>query len=565
MKLKFKISFILAVVIALFIIFVYYIEQTYILPVYREIEEAEAYQDFAICSNAIHSEMNHLKLLATGWSTWDDTYNFILDKYRKHFLKSDLNKAALKISKLDIILFYDINQKLVWGKVEGSSFPQQEALKNANSFLREEDFLFQKKQDTDTGYCGIISTPFGLSFLAVNPIIQSSQKGKCVGTLVMGRYFNKNYSNRIIARTGTSFKLFSLKNPKEKNTVSRKLINELHKKNTIITLGPKGEYFYAYSLLKNIQNQNTLILSVETKRSIYNKAHKTLNFALYLIMAVGIIILIVLAELLHHVIIKPIAKLTEHTKKIKQSRYKLTEQIDIPKRKDEIGILSKEFTSMAKETRQLIEKMEDTIQARVKDIRFAREDTILRLARAVDSKDCETGKHIFRLKSIVRFVASKLNMSRSECDNISLASSLHDIGKIGIADKILKKIEKLDSAEYEVMKNHTKIGAKILSGSNSKLLETAKEIALHHHERWDGTGYPYGLAKEDIPLSARITNIADVFDALRSKRVYKDAWSLNEVIEHLNKNKGFIFDPNLVEIFIDNIEEIEELRNQYKD
>ena len=170
----------------------------------------------------------------------------------------------------------------------------------------------------------------------------------------------------------------------------------------------------------------------------------------------------------------------------------------------------------------------DELEAASKKLKLYSLDTILRLSQAAEYKDQETGQHIQRIGYYIQRIGQTISLSDQEVDEFLYASPMHDIGKIGIPDNILMKPGKLDAEEWAIMKQHTTIGGKILSGSDSSTLKTAETIALTHHEKWDGTGYPNNLKGLEIPLSGRITAIADVFDALTSKRPYKDAFPMEK-------------------------------------
>jgi CHASE2 domain-containing sensor protein len=178
-------------------------------------------------------------------------------------------------------------------------------------------------------------------------------------------------------------------------------------------------------------------------------------------------------------------------------------------------------------------------------------ELIERLAYAVESRDAETGEHTHRIAVLCRRLARHIGLPEHEADRLMHASIAHDIGKIGIPDSILLKQGPLEPAEREQMQAHTVIGGRLLAGSDNPLVQTAHEIALTHHERWDGTGYPAGLAGEDIPLSGRICAVVDVYDALLSRRRYKAAWGLDDVLAELRRGRGTHFDPRLVDAFLE--------------
>ncbi|MFN3411734.1 MAG: HD domain-containing phosphohydrolase [Exilispira sp.] len=190
-------------------------------------------------------------------------------------------------------------------------------------------------------------------------------------------------------------------------------------------------------------------------------------------------------------------------------------------------------------------------------------ETILKLGIASEYKDKETYNHIKRMSEYSKLLAYKVKNSRTYSENVRLASMMHDIGKIGIPDSILLKPSGLDENERKIMQKHTIYGAMILKDSEAFVLQLAARIALTHHEKWDGTGYPLGLKGESIPLEGRIVALADVFDALSSKRVYKEALNIEECKKFLIEEKGKHFDPDLVDIFIEMLPEILKIRDQY--
>jgi HD-GYP domain-containing protein (c-di-GMP phosphodiesterase class II) len=196
------------------------------------------------------------------------------------------------------------------------------------------------------------------------------------------------------------------------------------------------------------------------------------------------------------------------------------------------------------------ELLEQRVRERTADLADAEREIAHRLGVAVEWRDAETGVHIERMGRLCERLAREVGLSVVEAELLRHASALHDVGKVGIPDEILLKPGKLDPVEWTKMKTHTTIGASILSGSKSALVQLAEEIARSHHERWDGTGYPEGLKGDDIPLAARICAVCDVFDALLSPRPYKEAWPLREVIRELGSLRGTHLDPALVDAFL---------------
>lgn len=176
-------------------------------------------------------------------------------------------------------------------------------------------------------------------------------------------------------------------------------------------------------------------------------------------------------------------------------------------------------------------------------------DAVYMLGEAGHFKDSDIGAHIWRMAAYASALASAWGWDTERCQQIELAAPMHDTGKLGIPDAILRKPGKLDASEWAVMKTHSRIGHDILAKSNAPVFQLAAEISLYHHEKWDGSGYPGGLAGEAIPESARIVAIADVFDALNMRRPYKEAWPLERVMETMASGAEVHFDPRLMEIF----------------
>jgi len=253
-----------------------------------------------------------------------------------------------------------------------------------------------------------------------------------------------------------------------------------------------------------------------------------------------------------------------------------------------------ERASLLKENRQYKEHLEDMVRLRTKqleatnsELKETRMEIIRRLGKAAEYKDNETGKHVIRVGLYSGLLAEKLELDEETVELIRICSPMHDLGKIGIPDYIMKKMGPLDTDEWQIMKKHTSIGRQmleplpeedlilyrshttigenILGGSDSKLLETARKIAAFHHERWDGNGYPHGLKGEDIPIEARIVAIADNYDALSTKRSYKEPF-LEEVCQLvLQEMSGSYLDPGIVELFFQNLDEILKIKEEWQD
>jgi putative two-component system response regulator len=211
------------------------------------------------------------------------------------------------------------------------------------------------------------------------------------------------------------------------------------------------------------------------------------------------------------------------------------------------------------ELQQHSEILESKVRARTLELEQAQAEMLDRLARASESRDDDTCQHTQRVGELSGALARAAGLPEEQCELIRRAAALHDIGKIGIPDDILLKPGKLTTEEFTRMKDHTSIGAGILSGSRFPMLQLAEEIALYHHERWDGSGY-YGVRGEAIPLPARIVALADVFDVLTHKRPYKQPWPIEQAMAEIESQSGGMFDPSLVNLFLHGQTRVELLR-----
>lgn len=211
------------------------------------------------------------------------------------------------------------------------------------------------------------------------------------------------------------------------------------------------------------------------------------------------------------------------------------------------------------------QQLQAQIRAKTNEIRYAHEEIVMRLMAASEFRDNETGQHIRRLGLYAAELARLLGWDETAQDRIRLAAAMHDVGKIGIRDDILLKPGRLDAEEWATMKTHARIGHEILSGSQIPVLETAAQIALRHHERWDGSGYPDGLSGLAIPIEARIITIVDVYDALTHVRCYKPAWPEADAITEMQRLSGAQFDPDLLALFINNLPTMRRIRLENAD
>ncbi|HZY99344.1 MAG TPA: HD domain-containing phosphohydrolase, partial [Candidatus Baltobacteraceae bacterium] len=240
----------------------------------------------------------------------------------------------------------------------------------------------------------------------------------------------------------------------------------------------------------------------------------------------------------------------------------LTKPIDPVEFKARVNNLL-ELASRRKKMADHTEWLRSEVERATEAIASREIETILRLTRAAEFRDDITGMHVIRVGHICATLARHIGMPEDECNKYLLAAPMHDIGKVATPDGILLKPGPLTDDEFAVMKLHTIAGYEILKESDSEMLQLAAEIALTHHERFDGAGYPHGLKGSKIPLSGRLCSIADVFDALTSTRPYKEAWTIEAAVENIDAGRGTQFDPELVEEFHHCFDEVVEIKRRF--
>ena len=241
----------------------------------------------------------------------------------------------------------------------------------------------------------------------------------------------------------------------------------------------------------------------------------------------------------------------------------LTQKLE--ERNAELSATNERLDALMNLVRRQNHDLELKVWNRTKELHESRLSIITTLARVAEFRDQDTGGHIHRIGRSCVLIGKRHGLSSVECERLFYSSLLHDVGKIGIPDSILLKPASLSVAEWDTMMGHTRIGASLLSRDEHSLFASAREVALHHHEKWDGSGYPDGLAGERISLMSRICAVADVFDALTADRPYKRAWSEEQALDHIRSESGRAFDPSIVATFMDVLNDILTLRDNLED
>ena len=250
--------------------------------------------------------------------------------------------------------------------------------------------------------------------------------------------------------------------------------------------------------------------------------------------------------------------LIQNIENIKNGKYQNSIILNRP---DELGEISYAMRNMS----NTIENGINEIESLSDEIINTQKEIIYTMGEIAETRSKETGNHVKRVAEYSKLLALKLGLDEKTADMLKLASPMHDIGKVGIPDNILNKPGKHTFEEFEIMKTHAQLGYEMLKHSSKPILQAAAIVSREHHEKYNGKGYPKGLSGENIHIFARITAVADVFDALGSDRVYKKAWEDDKIFELFNNERAEHFDPKIVDIFFENIEEIKQIREQFKD
>lgn len=242
---------------------------------------------------------------------------------------------------------------------------------------------------------------------------------------------------------------------------------------------------------------------------------------------------------------------------------KITKQSD--RQQDQVLKLNEQLDSYKNHLEEKVHEATEHIQHLYEELERTQKEVIFRMGAIGESRSKETGNHVKRVAEYSKILAIKYGLDEEEAELLRQVSPMHDIGKVGIPDNILNKPGRFTDEEFEIMKQHAQIGYEMLQNSETELLKAAQIVAYEHHEKWAGGGYPRGISGEEIHIYGRITALADVFDALGSSRCYKDKWDDDKIFSLFKEERGRQFDPKLVDIFFENLDEFLKIRDEFKD
>lgn len=559
LKQKFAITFVAAILI--FVGVNYYLQYFVAVPSYEDMDRAVSVDDIKRCELALRFLSINMNRLVQDYAIWDDTYQY-LKGANNDFVKTNLDGSTFENNDVDFIMIYDNNKELVWENGinphgDKNLHPTSEQM--IKSLVRlYSNILSDKGTSKKQYYSGLVRVDGFILALAACSIFPSNQKGECLGTFIMAKVMDSEELKELCALVMLNFTISPMSDKE-----SFYLAADFSQDNIYSVKSVSDQLLEVLSVYPDINGDPVFKIKTFVSRELFLKSKNLAQTSFFIILASGLLLIILIGLIVQSIVINPLSKITTYAKKIRIDKdYSLELEM---RKTDEIGDLNREFNLMLRQVKSHSDGLEGLVREKTEEVHQSRTEMIYRLALAAEKKDDETGKHLSRIYGYIKLLAKNYGLTDSHSEILALAGILHDVGKIGIADAILRKPGKLTDEEYKIVKTHTTIGGNILANGTSKLITTAYETALYHHEHYDGNGYPEGIKGKDIPLSARLTAIVDVFDALISKRVYKDAWDLKQIIRFFNEQKGKMFDPQIVNCFLLDIESFVKIRNDNAD
>ena len=549
----------------IFIAISYYAMMYRVLPTFHSIEETESLNDITLAKVLIEDQIQYIAIQSLDWAIWDDSYNFINNIKRQEFIDSTMPESILETTNLDVIMLHNLDKDLIHYRMSPVSDYENTAINKIHILLENNEFYYNSSKPFDKQEVGILNTPYGILLVASSPIVHSDKTGPAVGTFTMAKFFTEKEIQEISKKTNMDFNIWLLNDPGVTLPVNNDTIDFLKTNNVKFIINQNDKSISTYSLLKDKSGKPIFLVSIEKPRTTYLKAARVIHLSMIAIIVISIVLLGILTILIHKNITNPLANLANMVSAITQSK-DFDKRTDINrKQNDEIGLLSREFDSLLDELQFHIRGVENIVGKKVSEIKETRKDAIFRLALVLEGEKTAEGGYVENIRKLMTLFAQKLNLPQDKCELYGMSSTMHDIGKMGIPGYISDKSGKLTPEEINTIKSHTIVGASIFADGTSDLVKLAGEMALHHHEHWDGTGYVSGIKGNKIPLSARMLIIINTFISLISKRKFKKDFNIDDdVISYLKDNSGKMFDPELIQIFLENIDAFIEITDSLK-
>lgn len=532
------------------------------------LERNEVVRILKRASSNVESEFQSLETLTLDWAVWDTAYDFVRFRDRE-FVRQNLTDSSLGLLGIDLIVIQDKKGRIIESRSrnpDGSFVP---AAVDAKTLLNPTTWL-RKRTEQYIVASGLYREGERLYMVTQAPIIPSSYFREPNGSVTFRRPLDAAAIARLGNSTQAELRIAPVLSKSSKVTGTRTALNHP-------VLGPISIEVLSEDKIRGarpigrLSDPVQVMMTATVNREIY-KQGQTSNGRLLLslvLFGVGLFALVML--LLERGLLVRLNALVSDLKRLTHTgepggRVRL-------QGRDELGLvalqinqgldtiqrtrihsaqLELESERLNGEVQRLrSEELEQLVLKRTTELEASQLEMLERLAIVAEFRDDDTGQHTARVGEMAAQMALRLGWDALKVDQLRLAARLHDIGKIAIPDEILHKPGKLTDDEWALMREHPQTGAQMLEGSEAELMSLAREVCLSHHERWNGRGYPFGLAGDKIPMSGRIVSVADAFDALTSPRPYKAAWSRERAIEEIRAHSAEQFDPHVVEVFLE--------------
>ena len=527
---------------------------------FSRLEREDIQRNLQRIVNAIRADLDALETITLDWAVWDDAYTYLRTP-NQEFEDSNLNTTSLGLIRLEKIILQDNFDRLVAGRERTPVSNFQQFSGAAEAFTDRQRWLWRRNaQFIVTG--GLLQQDGKLYLATSSPVIPSSQVKAPSGRVTMIRRLDEEAIGRLSETVQLEFGVYA-DNRAGLDPVTLSAVTELDRGAAQAIRFETPDRATAYRLLNEPSTEPPLYLKAAFSRDVYREGQAANLRLLVSLLVAGLAFFVLALLLLEWGLLNRLTHLARELAGI-ASTGDPTARVTVRGR-DEVARVAQHVNNglaRIEETQMRAMRFETELE-RVKRLelevlvgkRTAELDAVQlemfeRLAMIAEFRDDEIGQHTQRVGEMAAAIGKGLGLPEEEVTRLRFAARLHDIGKIAIPDGILFKPGKLSEVEWQLMQTHAAVGAQVLEYSRSAVLKMACEIALTHHERWDGQGYPNALRGEDIPIMGRIVAVADVWDALLSPRPYKLVWTVADTVEHIRAGSGTRFDPRVVEVFL---------------
>ncbi len=553
MKLRTKTIITVSIGVFLLILTVYGLLAQQTLQAAEKLEQSELSRNMVRAKNAVLNELRQLQTITLDWGVYDDAYDYARGR-NPDFEFTSLVGTALSVIDIDYAIIQNTQNQVLISRRRTNTGAYESGVGNLESMLEPSQWVWKQRGRFIVDY-GIVYVNQQLFFIAQTPIIPASSVQEPSGKLTFVRKFDLVTLAQIEELAQMDIRVYQDQNV-DSNPLEQKAGKGLRNGQQNVFLPSDENNLLGFTQLAATQKNGILMLQVENPRNVYRNAIESTQRLAWSSLLIGILVIALILALLEFGILSRLTGLHRDLTAV-AAIGDTAQRVNI-RGTDEIADLATQINaglSRIEETQIRSVQLESRLQ-RLRNVELeanleaTRLELFERLARVAEFRDNETSLHTSRVGDLAAEIAAHIGMGDLEVERIRYAARLHDIGKIAIPDSILFKPATLEREEWTLMQSHAALGAQMLEGSGSPLLEMAQLIAMTHHERWDGSGYPRNLERQDIPLVGRIVGVADTFDALISPRPYKKAWTREAAITEIIKERDKLFDPVIVDALL---------------